>query len=125
VVVEPIAFRTDKVTVVGDGKLDLDTEHIDLAWTIKPRRRAGLSGGSVAGPYGRLGGTRASPHRQVRPLTAVASTGAAVATVGVTILSRGIYNRITAEKKVCVNALAKSRKAEGERAARKSANPGE
>jgi uncharacterized protein involved in outer membrane biogenesis len=125
VVVEPIAFRTDKVTVVGDGKLDLDTEHIDLAWTIKPRRRAGLSGGSIANPYIRLGGTLASPHLQVKPLTAVASTGAAVATVGVTILSRGIYNRITAEKKVCVNALAKSRKAEGERAARKSANPGE
>jgi hypothetical protein len=125
VVVEPIAFRTDKVTVVGHGKLDLGTEDMDLAWTIKPRRRVGISGASVANPYIRLGGTLASPHLEVKPLTAVASTGAAVATVGMTIVYRGIYNRITAEKKVCVDALAQSRKAEGERAARKSADPGE
>jgi uncharacterized protein involved in outer membrane biogenesis len=121
VVVAPIAFRTDKVTVVGDGKLDLGSEDIDLAWTIKPRRRAGISGGSIANPYIRLGGTLASPRLEVKPLAAAASTGAAVATVGMTILYRGIYNRITAEKKVCVDALAKARKAEGERAARKSA----
>jgi hypothetical protein len=57
----------------------------------------------------------------VRPLTAAASTGAAVATFGLTILSRGIYNRITAEKKVCVDALAEARKQEDKHAAGRSA----
>lgn len=120
-VVEPIAFRTDKITVVGNGKLDLGTEDIDLVWTIKPRSGAGISGGSIANPYIRLGGTLASPRLEVKPLTAVASTGAAVATLGLTILSRGIYNRITAEKKVCVDALAEAQQQEDKRAARKSA----
>ena len=119
-VVEPIAVRTDKITVVGNGKLDLGTEDIDLVWTIKPRSGAGISAGSIANPYVRLGGTLASPRLEVKQLQAVASTGAAVATVGLTILSRGIYNRITAEKKVCVDALAKTRKREDLRAARKS-----
>jgi uncharacterized protein involved in outer membrane biogenesis len=121
VVVEPIAFRTDKVTVVGDGKLDLGTEDIDLAWTIKPRRGVGVSRSSIANPYIRLGGTLAAPRVEVKPLSAVASTGAAVATLGLTVLFRGIYNRITAEKKVCVDALTEARKREGERAARESA----
>ena len=119
-VVEPIAVRTDKITVVGNGKLDLGTEAIDLVWTIKPRSRAGISAGSIANPYIRLGGTLASPRIEVKPFAAAASTGAAVATVGLTVLSRGIYNRITAEKKVCVDALAKTRKREDLRAARKS-----
>ena len=119
-VVEPIAVRTDKITVVGNGKLDLGTEDIDLGWTIKPRSGAGISAGSIANPYIRLGGTLASPRLEAKPLAAAASTGAAVATVGVTILSRGIFNRITAEKKVCVDALAKTRKREASRATRKS-----
>jgi hypothetical protein len=57
----------------------------------------------------------------VKPLSAVVSTGAAVGTLGLTILSRGIYNRITAERKVCVEALAEARKQEEEHAGRKSA----
>ena len=119
-VVAPIAVRTDKITVLGSGKLDLGTEAIDLVWTIKPRSGAGISAGSIANPYIRLGGTLASPRLEVKQLQAAASTGAAVATLGVTILSRGIYNRITAEKKVCIDALAKTRKQEDLRATRKS-----
>ena len=57
----------------------------------------------------------------MKPLSAVVSTGAAVGTLGLTILSRGIYNRITAEKKVCVEALATARKQEDRHAGRKSA----
>ena len=123
--VAPIAVRGDKLTVVGKGKVDFGTEAIDLSWTIKPRRNVGLSPGSIANPYIRLGGTLASPRLDVKPLEAVASTGAAVATAGLTILLRGIYNRITAEKKVCVQALAKAQKQRDEFEARKSAAPPE
>lgn len=110
VVAKPLATRTDKLTVVGSGKLDLDTEAIDLVWTLKPRRGIGISGGSIANPYIKLGGTLASPKLDLKPLEAAASTGAAVATAGLTLLVRGIYDRITAEKKVCPRALAEARK---------------
>jgi len=123
--VEPIAVRGDKLTVVGKGKVNLETEAIDLSWTIKPRRNVGLSPGSIANPYIRLGGTLAAPHLDVKPLEAIASTGAAVATAGLTILFRGIYNRITAEKKVCVQALAKAQKQRDEFEKRKSPAPDE
>ncbi len=90
------------------------------SWAVKPRRNIGLSAGSIANPYIKLGGTLASPRLDVKPIEAAASTGAAVATAGLTILFRGIYNRITAEKKVCVDALRKSEKQQAAREARKS-----
>ncbi|HZN53773.1 MAG TPA: AsmA-like C-terminal region-containing protein, partial [Candidatus Polarisedimenticolaceae bacterium] len=115
--VEPIAARTDKMTIVGRGKVDLDTEAIDLVWTIKPRRGVGITPGSIANPYIKLGGTLGDPSIEAKPLEAAASTGAAVATGGLTLLFRGIYDRITAERKVCVNALERARKDEAERKA--------
>ena len=105
---DPVVLRTNRTTVVGHGKVDLGTEAIDLHWTIKPRTGVGLTPSSIANPYVKLGGTLSSPSLDVKPLEAVASTGAAVATVGLTVLAKGLYDRITAEKSVCVDALVKS-----------------
>jgi hypothetical protein len=108
--VEPIAARTDKVTVTGHGRIDFETEAIDLTWTLKERKGLGLSAGQIANSFVKLGGTLASPSLDLKPLEAATSMGAAVATAGLTTLSRGIWDRITAEKKVCVDALAKARR---------------
>jgi len=108
-VVEPIVARTDKMAIVGRGVVEFDTEAIDFSWTVKPRRGVGVTRGSIANSYVKLGGTLASPRLDLKPLEAVTSTGAAVATAGLTILSRGIYSRITAEGEVCVKALAEAR----------------
>jgi hypothetical protein len=118
-VVQPIAARSDKLTIVGRGRIDFETEEIDLVWTLKPRKGVGISAASIANPYVKLGGTLASPSLDAKPLEAAASTGAAVATAGLTILFKGLYDRITAEKKVCVNALEEAERREQERAARK------
>jgi hypothetical protein len=60
-------------------------------------------------PFIKLGGTLASPKLDAKPLTAAATTGAAVATAGITVLLKGLYDRITAEKRVCAQALKKAR----------------
>jgi len=44
----------------------------------------------------------------MKPLQAVASTGAAVATLGLAVLAKGIYDRITAEENLCTSVLAKA-----------------
>ena len=108
--VSPIVVRTDKMTVVGNGKIDFRTEAIDLSWTIKPRRNVGITAGSITNPYIKLGGTLGAPSLDMKPVQAIASTGAAVATAGLTILFKGVYDRITAEQKVCVKALMKAKK---------------
>ena len=41
------------------------------------------------------------PVLEVKPLHAATATGAAIATGGLSILARGMWDRITAERKVC------------------------
>jgi len=119
VVVEPIATSTDKLIVIGRGRIDLDTEQINLVWTLKPRTGVGITASSIVHPYIKLGGTLSSPSLNARPLQALASSGAAVVTSGLTLLLRGVYDRITAERKVCINALDKVRRQVEEREDRK------
>jgi hypothetical protein len=59
----------------------------------------------VTNPYIKLGGTLADPSLELKPLEAVTSTGVAVATLGISLVAKGLFDRITAEKKVCKHAL--------------------
>jgi hypothetical protein len=110
--IEPMVARTDVMTLVGSGRIDFATEKIDFQWTAKPRKGVGLSASTITNPYIKLGGTLANPVVEVKPLEAVTSTGVAVATGGLSILGKGLLDRITAERKVCKQALRKA----GERA---------
>lgn len=110
--VEPIVARNDKLTILGHGRVDLHTEAIELEWTLKPREGVGISAGSIANPYVGLGGTLSEPSLEFKTGQAVASTGAAIATAGGTILLRGLYDRLTAEQQVCVEALERARSEE-------------
>lgn len=102
---EPLAVRTDKMTVVGSGKIAFATEDLDLVWVAKPRKGVGLSASAITNPHIKLGGTLARPAVAIKPLQSVTATGAAVATVGLSILARGLWDRATAERKVCAHAL--------------------
>jgi hypothetical protein len=64
----------------------------------------------ITNPYIRLGGTLGDPTLEMKPLEAMTSTGIAVATGGLSILGKGLYDRITAEQKVCEKALKKAEK---------------
>jgi hypothetical protein len=102
---EPMAFQSDKMTLLGDGKIDFRTEKLKLEWITKPRKGIGISASMITNPYIKLGGTLASPSIELKPLEAVTSTGVAVATLGLSLVAKGMYDRVTAEKKVCKKAL--------------------
>jgi len=102
---EPMAFQSDKMTMLGDGKIDLGTEKLSLEWITKPRKGIGISASMITNPYIRLGGTLSAPSVQLKETEAVVSTGAAVATMGLSLVAKGMYDRVTAEKKVCKKAL--------------------
>jgi len=106
----PMAVQTDKMTMLGSGKVDLETEELDLEWVTKPRKGIGLSASAITNPYIKLGGTLADPSIEMKPLEAVTSTGIAVATGGLSILGKGLFDRITAEKKVCEQAMKRAAK---------------
>jgi hypothetical protein len=92
------------MTMIGDGAVNLATERINLQWITKPRKGFGISATMLTNPYVRLGGTLADPSIQLKEADAVLSTGAAVATAGISLAARGLWDRITAEKNVCKKA---------------------
>ena len=102
---EPMAVQSDKMTLLGHGKIDFKTEKLNLEWITKPRKGFGISASMLTNPYIKLGGTLADPSIELKPLEAVTSTGVAVATMGISLLAKGMFDRITAEKKVCEQAL--------------------
>ena len=102
---EPMALQSDKMTMLGKGKIDLNTEKLDFEWVTKPRKGIGLSATMITNPYIKLGGTLSKPSVQLKGVEAVASTGVAVATLGLSLVARGMLDRVTAEKKVCKQAL--------------------
>jgi uncharacterized protein involved in outer membrane biogenesis len=102
--IEPLALQTDKMTIVGHGKINLENEKIDLDWAAKPRKGIGVSASAITNPYIKVGGTMGNPALEVKPLQGATAAGAAVATAGLSILARGMWDRITAERKVCKRA---------------------
>ena len=102
---DPAAFQTTKVTIIGDGVIDFGTEELRLDWITKPRKGIGISASMFTNPYIRLGGTLSKPQIEMKPAQAVASTGLAVVTMGLSLVAKGMADRITAEKKVCEKAM--------------------
>ncbi len=102
---QPMALQSNKMTMLGDGRIDLQTEKLNLEWITKPRKGIGVSASMITNPYIKLGGTLANPAIELKPMEAVASTGVAVATMGISLVAKGMLDRVTAEKKVCKKAL--------------------
>jgi uncharacterized protein involved in outer membrane biogenesis len=107
---KPLVLRTDKMTMTGSGKIRFESEKLDLVWATKPRKGIGLSASAITNSYIKLGGTLANPSLEMKPLEAVATTGVAVATAGLSVLAKGLWDRITAEANVCAQALKKIEK---------------
>ena len=106
---DPFAARTDKLTLLGSGRVDLKTEKIDLRWSTRPRTGFGISASAITNPFVRLGGTLYSPAIGLNPTEAALATGAAVATGGLSILAQGVFDRLRAGQDVCQPALEKLR----------------
>jgi len=100
------------MTMLGSGRIDLETEKLNLDWVTKPRKGIGISASMITNPYIKLGGTLGHPTIELKPMQAIASTGAAIATLGISWVAKGMLDRATAEKKVCKKALEEIAKAD-------------
>jgi len=109
---DPAAIQTDKMTILGSGTIDFATEKLKLDWVTKPRKGIGISASMITNPYIRVGGTLADPDLQMKPVEALTTTGVAVATMGISLVAKGLFDRVTAEKKVCDQALKELREME-------------
>jgi uncharacterized protein involved in outer membrane biogenesis len=98
-----LGVRTDKLSILGGGTVDLRTERIDISAKPKPRTGIGLNVAAL-GDFVRLGGTLSNPH----PVTSAGGVaeaglkvGAAVATGGLSLLAEGLFDRVSADDDVC------------------------
>jgi uncharacterized protein involved in outer membrane biogenesis len=103
--IEPIVIRTNKMVMIGHGEIDLATEDLILAWATKPRKGIGLSASALTNPFIGLGGTLANPRIQSKGVEGAAKGS-------LSILTLGVWDRITAEGKVCKKALKQIEKQE-------------
>jgi len=102
-----IATRSKEVAVIGAGVVNLDTEDVEIALTPKAREGIGISASSLV-KLVRLGGSLSDLKAEADPaglLKSGASIGAAVASGGLSLLAQGLFDRVTANNRLCQKTL--------------------
>ncbi len=108
-----IAIKTDKVTVLGGGAIDLGKEELEILIKPKARKGLGLSAGLVAN-IAKISGDFAKPKVSIDSsslLQTSAAIGAAVFSGGWTLLAQGLLDRNKANSDVCEQTLFEPNKA--------------
>lgn len=96
-----VAIQSDKLALVALGQARFADESLDLSIRMRPRKGFGASIGGVANSFFKVGGTLREPRLLVDPARSVATTGAAVATGGMSILAKGLWDRMRGEQDIC------------------------
>ena len=98
-------LQSEKLMVVGGGKIDLNTEKLDIEFNTKPRSGVGVSADMFVTPFVALSGTLASPSVGLNKKGVLLEGGAAVLTGGMSFLYKGLVDRATAEVGQCEQVL--------------------
>jgi uncharacterized protein involved in outer membrane biogenesis len=106
--VTPVLMQAQKVTVTAHGKIDLHTEQLNFDFETRPREGIGVSPGMFTNPFIRLQGTLSSPMIGVGA-KGVASGAVAAMTGGVSVLAKGMVDRVRGEADVCAKTLEEAR----------------
>lgn len=104
-----IAIKTDKVTVLGGGAIDLGSEELELLIKPKARKGLGISFGTSLN-LAKVSGSFAKPKFSANSnalLQTTAAIGAAIASGGWTLLAQGLLDRTKANSDVCNQTLLK------------------
>ena len=96
-----IFMNTTKVRMLATSSIDLETEELELGVRTTPERRLSVSAGELLNPYVQVVGTLAAPRLAVDEAGLLITGGAAVATGGLTILARGVWDRVARSKNPC------------------------
>lgn len=103
--IDVMLAQGEKVMIVGGGDIDLKTEKLNIEFNTKPRKGVGISADMFVTPFVKIKGTMASPTVGLNEKGTLLTGGAAVATGGLSLLLKGIFDRATAEGDKCEKAL--------------------
>jgi AsmA protein len=96
-----LAFTTEKITIVTKGTLDLKTEKMNFNFNATPNNALQISAGELFNPYILISGTLAKPSVGLDPAKALLHGGAAIGTAGISILAKGLLDRVGNASPVC------------------------
>jgi uncharacterized protein involved in outer membrane biogenesis len=99
--IDEFVIQTDIMTTVAQGELNLANERLEVGFRAKPREGIGISLGTVANQLLEVRGTLKEPRIRMDAGRTATTTGAAVATGGLSLLARGLWDRLSAESDVC------------------------
>jgi uncharacterized protein involved in outer membrane biogenesis len=99
---QPEAFvRTDKLNIAFDAVIDLDDEGIEASIRSVPRKALSISAAEIVNPYLKVIGTLAAPALAVDEKGALITSGAAVATMGLSFLAKAAWDRLRRSSHPC------------------------
>ncbi len=96
-----IFASTSRIRLVAQGEVNLKNEQIRLSARTTPRRIVSFSAAELINPYIQIVGTLASPRLAVDEAGVLITGGAAVATGGLSLLARGLWDRLSKSGDAC------------------------
>jgi hypothetical protein len=96
-----VFISTSKLRMVTQVSVNLKTEEIEIGIRNTPRRILSISAAELVNPYLQVVGTLASPRLAVDEAGVLITGGAAVATGGLSLLARGLWNRLLTAGDAC------------------------
>ena len=96
-----LAFTTDQIAIIAKGSLDLKTEKMRFNFNATPTNALKISAGELFNPYILVGGTLSKPDVGIDPGKAILHGGAAIGTAGISILAKGLLDRVGNAMPLC------------------------
>jgi len=99
------AFTTRDITLVAKGTLDLKTEKMKFNFNATPNQALKISASELFNPYILVGGTLSKPAVGLDPAKVLIHGGAAIGTAGISVLAKGLIDRISTTIPLCEEML--------------------
>ena len=103
--IDNVAMQTDKLTILTFGGANLADESLNLSLRATPREGIGISFAGVANSFLKLGGTFLEPRLEIDTKATVTTGGVAVATGGLSLLAKGVWDRMSAANDICAESV--------------------
>ena len=97
-------IRTPKIQLAATSRVNFATEDIKITLRSTPRRTLSVSAAEVVNPYVQVVGTMAAPRLAIDESGLLVSGGAAVATGGLSIVAKGLWDRLSQSRTPCKDA---------------------
>jgi len=110
-----IFASTNKIRIAASPTVNFKTEDLRVVVRTTPRRALSISAGELVNPYVQIVGTLAEPRLAVDETGVLISGGAAIATGGLTLLARGLWDRMKGAGDPCQRSTEKAIEQLGDR----------